>query len=86
MTDREIYGAILAGDHAQFVALADELAAALVHDKVELVAGDAVEGFNPSHDVCRYVVKCRRAACFCRQQSRHRLLRLPARGNAGCLP
>jgi hypothetical protein len=56
MSDREIYGAILAGDHARFIALAEELAAALVKHNVELVAGDAVEGFNPSHDVCRYVI------------------------------
>lgn len=56
MTDREIYGAILARDHARFLALADELAADLARNHVDLVAGDAVEGFNPSHDVCRYVV------------------------------
>lgn len=56
MTDREIYGAILANDHARFIALADELATELVRDNVTIVAGDAVEGFNPSHDVCRYVI------------------------------
>jgi hypothetical protein len=27
-----------------------------VHAGADLVAGDAVEGFNPSHDVCRYVI------------------------------
>jgi hypothetical protein len=56
MTDREIYGTILGGDHARFIALAEELASALVSEKAEIVAGDAVEGFNPSHDVCRYVI------------------------------
>lgn len=56
MSDRKIYRAILAGDHARFTALVEELAAALVRDNVELVAGDAVEGFNPSHDVCRYII------------------------------
>lgn len=56
MSDREIYRAILAGDHARFTALVEELAAALVRDNVELLAGDAVEGFNPSHDVCRYII------------------------------
>lgn len=56
MTDREVYAAILAGDPARFIALAEELAATLLHDNVEMVAGDAVEGFNPSHDVCRYVI------------------------------
>jgi hypothetical protein len=56
LSDREIYAAILAGDHARFIALAEELAAAFMRDNVDLVAGDAVEGFNPSHDVCRYVI------------------------------
>ena len=56
MTDREIYGAILAADHPRFIALAEELAADLIRHHVDLVAGDGVEGFNPSHDVCRYVI------------------------------
>ena len=55
MTDREIYRSILANDHASFLALADELADELVRHEIDLVAGDAIEGFNPSHDVCRYV-------------------------------
>lgn len=56
MSDREIYAAILAGDHARFIGLAEELAAAFLRNNVDFVAGDAVEGFNPSHDVCRYVI------------------------------
>jgi hypothetical protein len=56
LSDREIYRAILDGDHATFTAMAVELAAQFVSDEVDFVAGDAVEGFNPSHDVCRYVV------------------------------
>ena len=56
MTDRDIYRAILAGDHARFIGLAEELAGDLVRHHVDLVAGDGVEGFNPSHDVCRYVI------------------------------
>src|SRR5215471_6461217 len=56
LTDRDIYARILARDHAWFIMLASELAASLVRDRADLVAGDAVEGFNPSHDVCRYVI------------------------------
>lgn len=56
LSDREIYHAMLAGDHVRFIALAEELASALVRDRAVLIAGDAVEGFNPSHDVCRYVI------------------------------
>jgi hypothetical protein len=56
LSDREIYSAMLAKDHARFIAIAEELAATLIRDEVDMVAGDAVEGFNPSHDVCRYVI------------------------------
>lgn len=56
MSDREIYRAILERDHARFIALAEELAAEIVVHNIESVAGDAVEGFNPSHDACRYVI------------------------------
>lgn len=56
MTDRDIYAAMLAGDHQRFIALAEELADSFVRDRVDVVAGDAIEGFNPSHDVCRYVI------------------------------
>jgi hypothetical protein len=56
MSDREIYRAILERDHARFIALAEELATEIVNNDVQFVAGDAVEGFNPSHDICRYVI------------------------------
>jgi len=32
------------------------LAAAIIRHRVSVVAGDDVEGFNPTHDVCRLVV------------------------------
>jgi hypothetical protein len=56
LTDREVYRAILGGDHGRFIALATELADEIERDGITLVAGDAVEGFNPSHDACRYVI------------------------------
>ena len=56
MSDREIYARMLRGDHTAFIALAEDLAAAFVRDDTTMVAGDAIEGFNPSHDVCRYVI------------------------------
>ena len=44
------------GNPAPFVALTRELAAALSALEVGIVAGDALEGFNPSHDLCRYLI------------------------------
>jgi hypothetical protein len=55
-SDRELYRAILAGEADLFVALADEIASFLDHEGVEYVVGDAVEGVNPSHDVCRLLL------------------------------
>jgi hypothetical protein len=56
MSDRDIYTAILEHDLALFTRLADELSAALVESGATCVVGDAVEGYNPSHDVCRLVI------------------------------
>lgn len=58
--EREVYAALLAGDAALFVALAEELAGHLVEGDFDIVVGEAAEGFQPTHDVCRMVVD---AAC-----------------------
>jgi len=55
-TDRELYEALVGGRHEGLVALACELADALAAAGVEVVAGDAAEGFNPGHDLCRLLV------------------------------
>jgi hypothetical protein len=56
LSDARFYEALLAGDANLFVGLADELAGALVDGRVDLVAGDAAEGYNPAHDLCRAVL------------------------------
>jgi hypothetical protein len=55
-TDKEVYRLLLDGRVDVFVDLVDELADVLVSAGIDVVAGDAVEGFNPSHDVCRFVI------------------------------
>jgi AcrR family transcriptional regulator len=54
--DKEIYALLLEGRVDVFVRLAHELADDLIASDVEHVVGDAVEGFNPVHDVCRFVI------------------------------
>jgi len=54
--DVEIYAAILDNDFSLFIELAEELGEALVRDAVEYVVGDAIEGYNPTHDLCRSVI------------------------------
>ena len=55
-SDKEIYRFLLDGRTDVFVALAEELAGIFVSSGIDAVAGDAIEGFNPSHDVCRFVI------------------------------
>jgi hypothetical protein len=55
-TDREIYRAILDGNCRWFVDLAEALAHSFVKHEIDMVAGDAMEGFNPTHDLCRALI------------------------------
>lgn len=58
--DREIYDALLTGRVELFAALAEELATFLSHEQIDVVVTDAMEGFNPVHDLCRVLAG---AAC-----------------------
>lgn len=54
--DLDIYTSILDSDFGLFIDLAEELGEAFVRDAVEYVVGDAIEGYNPIHDLCRSVI------------------------------
>lgn len=54
-TDGEIYRALLSHDIALFTETAAELGAALADAEIDYAVADAAEGYNPSHDVCRYL-------------------------------
>ena len=56
MSDREIYADLRAGRHGKLLAVVRTLASLLVREGAVAVAGDAAEGFNPTHDVCRLIV------------------------------
>jgi hypothetical protein len=56
LSDRALYQAILREDHALFAQLAQDLAAALLEERVTCVVGDGAEGVNPGHDVCRLLI------------------------------
>lgn len=56
MSDRDVYRAVLDVDVSLFCEIADQLAAALIEQEVDCVVGDAVEGYNPSHDICRLMI------------------------------
>lgn len=56
LTDREIYRAILDQRISLFLNLLESLNASLIANEITFVAGDAVEGYNPTHDLCRMLV------------------------------
>ena len=56
MSEPECYAAILNGHTQVFVDLAARLGDELADLHPPYVAGDAREGFNPTHDICRMVI------------------------------
>jgi hypothetical protein len=56
MSDADLYNAVLGLNHRLFVDLVDKLAAAILHEQVDCIAGDAEEGYNPGHDICRLII------------------------------
>lgn len=55
-SDAAIYDAILSGRQEVFLSLLEEIADELIAAKIDFVAGDALEGYNSSHDLCRYLI------------------------------
>jgi len=55
-SDREVYRFLLDGNVEIFTALVSELAQSLIDGDIHCVAGDSMEGFNPSHDLCRGLI------------------------------
>lgn len=55
-TDRDIYKAILQKDLTTFRMIHNAIFKAIKNANVTTVFGDACEGFNPTHDMCRYII------------------------------
>ncbi len=71
-SDRDWYAAMIAGDTATFAEAADIIAAAATHAR--LIVADAVDGYNPLHDLCQAMA----VAVATRMPSRPELLVSPA--------
>ncbi|HEX3576926.1 MAG TPA: hypothetical protein VHY33_00065 [Thermoanaerobaculia bacterium] len=56
LTDRQFYAAVLDGNLELFVGLAVRLGDMLFQQRPPYVAGDAREGFNPTHDICGMII------------------------------
>lgn len=55
LPDREIYQLMRQGPQP-FVSMAERLHSEWREQQIDTVAGDAMEGFNPTHDVCRMII------------------------------
>jgi hypothetical protein len=66
LADSALYRALIAGDVGLFEDLASELADALVACDVDLLASDAIEGYNPGHDICRHLADAARLMAMAR--------------------
>jgi hypothetical protein len=71
LTDAESYSAILKHDFDLFTGLAKELCEALADERIDYLAGDAFEGYNPMHDVARLIINT--AITLARRVRRHRV-------------
>src|SRR5437870_7711768 len=56
LTDRALYAAILARDAALALGLVGELTTMIVRNGIDHVVADALEGYNPAHDLCHVLV------------------------------
>jgi hypothetical protein len=55
-SDTDMYKALLSQKFTIFLDLLERTAAFLIQEEIDLVAGDAIEGYNPSHDICRHLI------------------------------
>lgn len=55
-TDAEFYNIILDTDTLQIKKIIDEIVLDLEQHPVDLIIGDSLEGYNPTHDLCRYII------------------------------
>ena len=56
LTDRMLYDMLVRGEVGAWIEMASELAGHLLRLEIDYVVADAAEGFNPTHDLSRYVV------------------------------
>jgi hypothetical protein len=55
-TDVDLYDNVLNFDHRVFTDVVECLANVIIQNRIEVIAGDAEEGYNPAHDVCRLII------------------------------
>jgi hypothetical protein len=55
-TDIELYNIILEQDLSEILLYKNSLKDIIIRNQYDIIVGDALEGFNPTHDICRYLI------------------------------
>lgn len=55
-TDVELYRIVLEQDLSKISSYKNNLKNIIIKNNYDLIVGDALEGFNPTHDICRYLI------------------------------
>ncbi len=85
-SERTFYDSVLNQNLSLFIKLAEELAEAFRREGIERVVGDAAEGYNSTHDVCRLVVNAAVAMVNCGRSTRITNYDFPVVGSPDSCP
>jgi hypothetical protein len=55
-TDIELYNIVLEQDLSEILSYKNSLKDIIIRNQYDIIVGDALEGFNPTHDICRYLI------------------------------
>lgn len=56
LSDNKIYTFIREGNISEINKIKEIISEKIISEKYDLIVGDELEGFNPTHDLCRYII------------------------------
>ena len=80
-TDRQIYEHILERNTGVFERLCDQMAELIVEQAIDRVVSDAIEGYNPTHDLCEVLARNAVAIAGWRRRQTIQHYTVPLTGN-----
>ena len=81
LSDREIYEKVLRHEYALFDTLCEQLVRILDASNIDMVVSDAIEGYNPIHDLCEVLVQTAVAIASNRKHRSIRHYTIPLMGD-----
>lgn len=81
LSDREIYEKVLRHEYALFDTLCEQLVRLIDASNIDMVVSDAIEGYNPIHDLCEVLVRAAVAIARNRKNRSIRHYTIPLMGD-----